>query len=71
MDENLKLPENLCLQVPNEVGFVDYASGNYHLDSGSPAIDAEEDLSHLFADDFDGTNRENNGSFELGPFEFE
>ena len=71
LDENLKLPGNLYLQDPNEVGFVDYASGDYHLDSGSPAMDAGEDLSHLFTDDFDGANRENNGNFDMGAFEFE
>lgn len=46
--------------------FVDRSSDNYHLVSGSTAIDAGKDLSADFTDDIDGDTRPQGSGFDKG-----
>ena len=49
-------------------GFVDSASGNFHLKSTSPAVDAGTAVP--VATDYDGNARPINGTYDIGAFEF-
>jgi parallel beta-helix repeat protein len=48
--------------------FVDPRGGDYHLQSGSPCIDAGVALSQV-ADDFDGNARPQGAGIDIGPYE--
>jgi hypothetical protein len=48
--------------------FVNYAKGNYHLDEGSPAINAALDVS--VDEDHDGNPRPAGGGYDIGAFEY-
>ena len=50
--------------------FLDAAGGDFHLQSGSPAINAGKDLSSDFTTDFDGNSRTKDGDFDIGAYEF-
>lgn len=50
--------------------FVNAASHDYRLNSGSPAINAGKDLSHLVSTDLDGNSRGSFGGFEIGAYEY-
>lgn len=51
--------------------FVDSLAGDFHLQSGSPAIDAAGGAaSWLSSTDFDGTPRPQGGGHDIGAFEF-
>jgi hypothetical protein len=54
---------------PKLVNFVSNGSGNYHLSSGSAAIDAGTSMDAPTAD-FDGNARPQNAIFDIGPYEF-
>ncbi|MDO8647360.1 MAG: right-handed parallel beta-helix repeat-containing protein [Candidatus Diapherotrites archaeon] len=51
-------------------GFVNAAAGNFRLLSGSSAINAGQNLSAYFNDDFDGNPRPTAGVWAIGAFEF-
>jgi len=71
LDLNLMLSGNLYEQDPYQVGFLDYAAGDYHLDSTSPAVGAGEDLSHIFTEDFDGNDRGTGAPFDMGAYHYQ
>lgn len=50
--------------------FVDAAAGDYHLTSGSPAINSGADLSAWVAIDLDGNVRPSFRGFEMGAYEY-
>ncbi|MBO9605023.1 MAG: right-handed parallel beta-helix repeat-containing protein [Paenibacillaceae bacterium] len=53
------------------IGFVDAASGDYRLQSGSPAIDAGRDLSAAGVTfDLAGTERPQGEAFDIGAYEY-
>jgi parallel beta-helix repeat protein len=49
--------------------FVDSESGDFHINSGSPAIDAGESLS-MVSIDFDGNRRPGGAGYDIGPYEY-
>jgi len=49
--------------------FVNSAAGNYHLQPGSPAIDAGITLQNV-TDDMDGVTRPQSSSTDIGPYEY-
>lgn len=49
--------------------FVDPANDDYHLQPGSPAIDAGTALSQV-TDDFDGNSRPQGAGFDIGAYEY-
>ena len=57
-------------ELTAEPNFVDAATGDLRLASGSPAINAGIDLRHLIATDIDGFQRPTFDGFELGAHEF-
>jgi hypothetical protein len=64
---NTTLQNNLT----TEPGVVNAAAGDFHLRSGSPAINAGVNLYSLgITKDFDGKARPQTGAFERGAFEF-
>lgn len=61
------------IQVTNlttNPSFVDAASGNFRLLSGSAARDTGTSLSSVFTTDFDGATRPQGGGWDIGAFEF-
>jgi hypothetical protein len=50
--------------------FVNSASRDYRLNTGSPAINAGLDLSHLVSTDLDGNARGSFGGYEIGAYEY-
>jgi hypothetical protein len=50
--------------------FVDAAAGDFHLDKGSPAINAGDDLSGTVPTDLDGNSRPAFNSFDMGAYEY-
>jgi len=50
--------------------FVDPGAGDYHLQPGSPAIDAGAALPTEVPDDHDGNARPNGAGYDIGPYEF-
>ena len=69
LDENLKLPGNLYDPDLSIFDFVDLEGGDYHLNEGSPAIGAGENLSDIFTEDFEGQER-GEGAFDLGAYRY-
>jgi hypothetical protein len=69
LDENQKIAGNLYVQDPTEVGFVDLVTGDYHLDSTSPAIGTGENLGDIFTEDFEGHER-GDGAFDMGAYKY-
>ncbi|MGB0640852.1 MAG: putative metal-binding motif-containing protein [Myxococcota bacterium] len=69
LDENQKIEGNLYLQEPEDVGFVDFSGGDFHLTEDSEAVDAGEDLSDFLNTDMDGTERRF-GPFDMGAYEW-
>jgi len=63
---NTTLPNN---SISNAPVFVDAAHGNYHLQVGSPGIDAGNDLYVTNATDLDGNPRIVNGNVDMGCYE--
>ncbi len=49
--------------------FVNAGAGNYHLQAGSPAINAGVSLSNV-TDDFEGTVRPQGTGYDIGPYEY-
>ena len=68
-DEGLRIPGNFYDPDPAAAYFVDLANRDYHLDAGSPAIGAGEDLSAFFTDDFEGKSR-GTQPFDLGAYRY-
>ena len=50
--------------------FVAPATNDYHLQSGSPAIDAGLNLGSLVPDDFDGVSRPQTAGYDIGAYEY-
>jgi len=71
LDENLMLSNNLYEQDPTLLDFMDYSGGDYRLNASSPAIGIGEDLSSIFTDDFDGTDRGSGVPFDMGAFHYQ
>ena len=65
------LINNLYEQDPTLLDFVDYSGGDYRLNSTSPAIGIGEDLSSIFTDDFNGTDRGSGVPFDMGAFHYQ
>jgi len=68
LDQNLTIPGNLYIQDPNQVGFVDYAQGDYRITSSSPAAGVGDDLSSIFTDDYAGNDRGIGQAFDMGAY---
>ena len=51
--------------------FVDSASGDYHINSSSPAIDVGYNLGSLVTDDFNGISRPQGAGYDIGAYEFQ
>ena len=49
--------------------FVDAPNEDFHLQGGSPAVDAGADLSAVFTEDLDGDTRPDGGAFDIGAYE--
>jgi len=50
--------------------FVNAAGGDFHLQSGSPAIDTGVSLAGIFTDDFEGNSRPVGTAWDIGAYEF-
>lgn len=50
-------------------GFVNAGGGDYHLQAGSPAVDAGLALGSLVPDDYDGATRPKGAGYDMGAFE--
>lgn len=57
-------------EIEKDPIFVDPIAGDFHLASGSPAINAGTDLSSLTVTDYDGNARPAFRQFEMGAFEY-
>ncbi len=49
--------------------FVNIASGDFHLQTGSPLIDAGSDLSGIVDEDYSGTGRPQGSGYDIGAYE--
>jgi len=49
--------------------FVDPDNGDYHLQAGSPAIDAGYDLTGMVTDDYEGNPRPQGAGYDIGAYE--
>ena len=67
---------DICQPTPNHElwninpQFVNPSSGDYHLQSTSPAIDAGYNLGSVVQNDFDGVSRPQAAGYDIGPYEF-
>jgi hypothetical protein len=55
--------------LTSEPLFVDSATFDFHLQPGSPAIDAGVSLAEV-PDDYDGTSRPQGAAYDIGAYEF-
>ena len=55
--------------LATDPGFVNAAAGDFHLTTGSAAIDAGITIS-LVTTDYDGVIRPQNGAYDIGAFEY-
>jgi len=68
---------NICQPAPNhelwkvDPQFVNPESGDFHLTSTSPAIDAGYNLGTSVPNDYDGISRPQGAGFDIGAFEFQ
>ncbi|MFP6751116.1 MAG: hypothetical protein VB855_05540, partial [Pirellulaceae bacterium] len=67
LDENQKIEGNLYAQDPTQVGFVDFAGGDYRLDATSTAVGSGENLGDIFTEDIEGYDR-GDGAFDMGAY---
>lgn len=56
--------------IKGDPAFTNEADHNYHIRSGSPVIDAGEDLSDILTDDIDGQSRPAGAAFDIGADEY-
>ena len=56
--------------ISSDPSFVDPMSGDYHLQDGSPCIDAGDNTAALPDKDLDGNDRIINGVVDMGVYEF-
>lgn len=61
------LPDDIWLSSPE---FIDYQNGNFRLKSTSALINKGFNASAWVTDDFDGISRPQDGSFDIGAFEY-
>lgn len=62
---------NLLTDTLSSVGFADVANGDFHLTSGSSAVDAGWDVSGYGIDfDLDRSSRPNGTSYDIGAYEY-
>jgi hypothetical protein len=57
-------------EIQKDPQFVDAANGDFHLDVGSPAINAGMDLGLLVPTDMDSNARPSFQSYEIGAYEY-
>jgi hypothetical protein len=69
-DENVQVARNLASQTLSIAQFVDAAADDYHLRSGSPAIDAGASLRDRgVMEDYDGVSRPQGTAYDIGAYE--
>ncbi len=64
-------PSSGYVNITNEPGFVDYANGNYRLQSNSPCINAGSIGVAPFPTDLDGNPRMVDGLVDIGAYEYQ
>ena len=69
LDDNQKIEGNLYAQDLTAAGFVNTVTGDYHLDSSSPAIGSGENLSDIFTEDIEGRDR-GDDAFDMGAYRY-
>lgn len=57
-------------EIQKQPIFLNRAAGDLHLDAGSPAINAGQDLSASTVSDIEGNPRPSFGQFEMGAYEY-
>jgi len=67
----IPLPSYGTGNITNEPVFVDFAAGDFHLQSTSPCIDAGNNSYTSNLEDLDGQPRIVNGTVDMGAFEFQ
>ena len=70
LDELTAITGNASGNLIGDPKFVDEAGINFHISSGSAAIDTGEDLGGLVNDDIDGEARPNGDAYDIGADEY-